>query len=105
MLLNIYLCDLFLFKIDPIIANYADDNTPYITAKDIESVIKTLETDSTSLFQWLSFNVLLANPSKSHMLLSSPNTDLFALIDDNNIFNSKQDNLLGITIDNELTFN
>ena len=105
LLFNIYLCDLFLFKTDSIIANYADDNTPYITAKDIESVIKTLETDSISLFQWLSFNVLLANPSKSHMLLSSPNTDLFALIDGNKIFNSKQEKLLGITIDNELTFN
>ena len=43
LLFNIYLCVLFLFKMNSIIANYADDNTPYITAKDIEYVIKTLE--------------------------------------------------------------
>ena len=41
LLFNIYLCDLFYFKIESLIANYADDNTPYTTVKYIESVIKT----------------------------------------------------------------
>ena len=105
LLFNIYLCDLFYFKIESLIANYADDNTPYTTAKDIESVIKTLEADSNSIFQWLSYNILITNPSKSYLLLNSPNPDLFALVDGNKIFNTKQEKLLSIIIDNELTFN
>ena len=39
------------FFLDLDIANYADDNTPYATSKDIESVIRRLESDSIILFQ------------------------------------------------------
>ena len=105
LLFNVYLCDLFYFKIESLIANYADDNTPYTTAKDIELVIKTLEVDSNFIFQWLSYNILITNPSKSNLLLNTPNSDLFALVDGNKIFNSKQEKVLGIIIDNELSFN
>ena len=48
-LFNIYLADLFMFSMNSTIANYADDNTPYTTAKDIESIIYNLEIDSSTL--------------------------------------------------------
>ena len=32
LLFNIYLGDLFLFKIESLVANYADDNIPYKTS-------------------------------------------------------------------------
>ena len=40
---NIHLCDLFFIieKFD--IANFADDNTPYVTGDNISSVVKLLE--------------------------------------------------------------
>ena len=39
LLVNIYLADLFLIMDDIDMANYADDNTPYVTADDIDEVI------------------------------------------------------------------
>ena len=33
------------------IVNYADDNTPYVTADDIEGVITSLENPSDTLFK------------------------------------------------------
>ena len=101
-----YLSDLsgLFFPLDSDIANYADDNTPYATSKDIESVIKRLESDSIILFQWIGNNALKANPDKSHLLLNSKDNHLSVTIDDHEIFNSEHKKLLGITIDSELKF-
>ena len=76
LLFNIYICDLFMFIEDFNIANYADDNTPYATGKDIESVVSKLEDDSLRLFHWLWNNILKANPKKSHLLLNSCDTSI-----------------------------
>ena len=35
-------------------ANYADDNTPYAEADNIDEVITILENDSIQLFKWFS---------------------------------------------------
>ena len=51
LLFNIYLVDLFLIMDDIHIVNYADDNTPYVTADDIEGVITSLENPSDTLFK------------------------------------------------------
>ena len=104
LLFNIYLCDLFMF-VTPNISNYADDNSPYANDKDTESVIKTIEDDAKALLSWIKNNYLKANPDKSHLLLSSTNSEIFAHIDGHNIFNEKKVKLLGITLDNELKFN
>ena len=105
LLFNVYLCDLFLFLKDTNIINYADDNTPFAIAQDNETVIKLIEYDSAILFQWLENNVVKANPDKSHLLLSSKNKNLYALINNYKIINSESEILLGITFDNELNFN
>ena len=104
LLFNIYLCDLFLF-ISPNVANYADDNSPYATAKDIESVITQLENEAKSLLQWLKENAFIANPDKSHLLLNSTDTNLSTFVGGHKINNSQHVKLLGISIDNELNFN
>ena len=101
-LFNIYLSDLFLLLIDSNVANYSDDNISYTTARNTELVINKLENDSKTLFQLINF--LKAIPEKSHLLLNNTDTSLFALIDSHIINNSEQVKLLGITIDNELTF-
>ena len=44
------------------IANYADDNTPYVTADDIDGVIAFLENASNTLFKWFSDNLLKLMP-------------------------------------------
>ena len=50
-------------------------------------------------------NVVKANPEKSHLLLSSKQTNLYALINNFKITNSESDILLGITFDHDLKFN
>ena len=48
LLCNVFLADLFLILNNMDIANYADDNTPYATVNDINSLIVSLEEASKS---------------------------------------------------------
>ena len=102
-LFNIYSNDLFLFIILDI-ANYADDNSPFACGKNIPSVISQLETDASALLNWIGNNGLKANPDKFHLLLSEKNQDLAIRVDTLDIKNSNSEKLLGIKIDNKLTF-
>ena len=53
LLFNIFSADLFLIHRDIHIANFADDNTPYLSAENVEEdVIESLERASVSLFRW-----------------------------------------------------
>ena len=56
LLFNIFLCDLFLIMKETSFASYADDNTPYVTAENLDEVIKSSEKDSIKLFQGFSDN-------------------------------------------------
>ena len=103
-LFNIYLSDLFLFITNTDIANYADDNSPYACKGDIESVITKLENDSRTLIEWVSNNALKANPDKFHLLLNSDDKNISINVENCQIFNSQNEKLLGIVIDNDLKF-
>ena len=53
LLFKMFLADLFLIHSDIDIANFADDNTPYLSAENVkEDVIESLERASVSLFRW-----------------------------------------------------
>ena len=98
LLFNIYLCDLF-FIIDNVeIASYADDTTPYSCAKDMQSVISSLEMATTELFSWFANNSMKSNAEKCHLILST-NENISANIEGLNITNSKCEKLLGIEIE------
>ena len=47
----------------------------------------------------------MLHPDKFHLLLSVQNQELSANIDNFDIYNNSSEKLLGITIDNKLTFN
>ena len=51
LLFNIFLADLFLVLKDADIANFADDNTPFTSANNIDDLIDSLEKASSSLFK------------------------------------------------------
>ena len=51
--------------------SYADENTPYATANDINSLIVSLEKASKSLFIWFDNNLKKSNANKCHLLVSS----------------------------------
>ena len=86
------------------IANYADDNSPFTTAPTIPGVLSKLEHESVSLLNWIRNNGLKANPDKFHLLLSDPNEEFSIKVDNFDLKNSKCQKLLGIKLDNKLTF-
>ena len=86
------------------IASFADDNTPYASGQTSSVVINSLENESRIMFRWLNSNHLKANPDKSRLLLNQKDTNLFAMIDNHIIDNREEVKLLGVIIDNDLTF-
>ena len=103
LLFNIFICDMFYFLEDYGIANYADDSTPYSAKSNHKLVLEELEKSSSILFKWLQTNYMKVNTDKSHLLLSG-NTKLISNIDNNLIESEKEQVLLGITIDSNLSF-
>ena len=49
---QLFVTDLFFIHSDIDIANFTDDNTPYLSAKNVEDVVESLERASVSLFRW-----------------------------------------------------
>ena len=103
-LYNLNSNDLFLFFLMNI-CNYADDNSPFTVAPDIPRVITQLENEATLLLNWITTNGLKANPDKFHLILSDKNEYHSIQVAGSNIKNFQCAKLLGIKIDNKLTFN
>ena len=103
LLFSIDIWDLFFIIEDCDIANYADDNTPYLNGKNIEEVLNGLENVSSNLFQWFTENELKGNASKYHLLISS-GENVHVNIGTSQIKNSDCERLLGIDIDCKLGF-
>ena len=78
--------------------SYADENTPYVEANNIDKVIKILENDSIWLFQWFSDNQIKANKNEC-LLAINDNEKVSVNIDDIEIENTSSGKLLGIIID------
>ena len=61
-----------LFTVNDIdIASYADDNTPYMIADNVDDLITSLEQASDSFFEWFKNNRLRSNADKYHLLVST----------------------------------
>ena len=71
LLFYIFFAELFFIVNSMDIANYADDNKPYATANDIDSLIASLVEASKYLFTWFGNNLLKINAEKCHLLVSS----------------------------------
>ena len=67
LLFNIFLADLLFIIGNIYTASYADDNTQYIVADNIDDLIKSLEEAFTALLQWFDDNLLKSNPN--HLLI------------------------------------
>ena len=84
-------------------ASYADDNTPYPQADNIDEVITILENDSFQLFKWFSDNQMKANKDKFHLVISN-NDNVSMKIDNIELENILSEKLLGITIGSKFNF-
>ena len=71
LLFNIDLSDLFFITNHEDTANYADGNTPYVSGKNIDEVVRFLEESSRVIFKWFSDNQFQANAIKCFVLLST----------------------------------
>ena len=71
--------------------------------KIIEFVVNNLEYPPSILFKWLNDNYMKVNTGKIHLLVSG-NVRATAMIDNSYIKSEKEQVLLGITIDFNLTF-
>ena len=95
--------DLFFSVNSTDIANYVDDNTPYATANDIDSLITSLEEASKSLFTRFDNNLIKSNADKCHLLVSS-NGKVTIKIGSHEIANTKREKPLGVHLDSKLSF-
>ena len=77
------------------IANYADDNTPYVSERNIDDVVRFLEESSSVIFKWFNDNQFEANASKFHVLLST-DKHVQVKIGTRQIENSSSKTLLGV---------
>ena len=95
---------MFIEKSD--ICNFADDNALYKSSPSLSVVLNCLEHDITIVLNWLKVNSLKANPQKFHFLVlrRTKSFQYKCKIEDTYIFSKDQVVLLGITIDNKLTF-
>ena len=78
---------------DTDIASYANDNSPYVSADDIDGVIKYLEA-SEILFKWFNDNLIKINADKCQLLVITYNT-VKIKIENPDITNRKSEKRLG----------
>ena len=103
LLFNAYICDLFFKVSDLEYASFADDTTPYSCLPEMIHILEKLEKGIQSMFDWFSENFLKANADKCHLIASSK-VPVHIQISDIKVTSESKVKLLGIHIDNRLTF-
>ena len=102
-LFNLFLSDLFLVVKDVNFANYADDNTIYQSANNVDDVINDLQLSAEKLFRWFSDNQMKGNTGKCHLIMSTNNNPEIQ-VGDSLIKAIDCEKLLGLKIDYKLNF-
>ena len=109
LLFNISINELYLWVSKTGLLNFADDNTISAAENTIEKLISTLEPDSQAAIDWFKINEMVVNPDKFQAIVITKNCrmkDSYALIINNQTINSENYvKLLGIEIDNTISFN
>ena len=104
LLFNLFINDLIFF-ITTFLSNYVDDNSLYNTGKDLELVKSVLVKDFRTVKEWFYENFMILNPAKCHYVCIGKNTESDVFKFENVCLeNSKEEVILGITIDSKLTF-
>ncbi len=103
---NIYINDLLLSIQETDICNYADDTTIYTCDMRLENVISRLENDSKIIIEWFGNNYMKLNEDKCHFMIFGERTNQEVNINIGScaVTNSKEEKLLGVLIDANLSF-
>ena len=105
LLFNIYLNDLFFLLKDIDVCNFADDTTPYFCHEELNVVLEKLEIHSDFCIKWFENNFMKLNTDKCHLLVSGHKHEkCWARVGDDQIWEENKVKLLGVTIDNQLSF-
>ena len=105
LLFNIFLNDIFPFLQKCDLANYADDSTYYTSDKSILNIMNSLSHDFTIFSKWFHNNFMVLNPDKCAFMLLGVDDELQTNLACGNetLKNSKQEKVVGVTIDNKLS--
>ena len=97
---------IFLFIEKTKICNFADDNTIYSCNNNLQTILKNLKHDMVNVLKWFKVNSMKANPQKFQFMILGKSTRQTIILNINNIKirESQSVELLGLTIDNRLTF-
>ena len=71
LLFNLFICDLFVIIDEINIANYADNNTPFVSGDAPLNVTLSLENAAKKLSEWFVNNDMKANHDKWHLRMST----------------------------------
>ena len=106
LLFKIFVNDLFLFIEKANTCNFVDDNTIYSCTKNLQTVLKNLKHDMINVLKWFKVNSVKANPKKFQFMILGKGTRQTITLNINNIKIRESQNveLLGLIIDNRLTF-
>ena len=100
---------MFLWLTKSDLHNFADDNTIAVTCKNLNDLLRTLEKESESAVDWFRNNNMIANPDKFQAIIMNKRRENQIThklkIYNNEIETTKSVKLLGIEIDNQLSFN
>ena len=106
LLFNIFINDLFMCDIDSLIANFADDNTISASGETIDDVLNILSKDVSVMINWFKTNEMVVNADKFKLLVigCDDSSSISITVNGQTIKASPSVKLLGVTIDENLTF-
>ena len=101
-LFNIFIHDIFLYIENSDLCNYADDSTLY---ESLSIIIENLRANFLRTSKWFHENFMVLNPDKCHfMVLGDSNCTCYFTCNSTAIGSNKEEKVLGIMIDDKLTF-
>ena len=105
LLFNIYFNDLFYFFEQTGAINYADDTNLYACDMDLGNLMRRVEHDSLIAIEWFECKYMKLNRGKCHLLVAgNKHAHLWVNVGESLIWESKQEKILGVTIDRNLKF-
>ena len=109
LLFNIFINDIFYFLKKAKLANYADDSSTYVIENNIMDLLKTLESETSTVLNWFQINEMKSNSSKCHLIVSNNDTRSYAsssyiYLENEFLENENSVKLLGVEIDEDLNF-
>ena len=104
LLFNLFINDFILFIERTNICNTEDDNAIYYCRNDLKTILEDLRYGMITLLRWIKENSMKANPKIKLNLNKTPRQRIILNISQIKVEESQKVVLLGLTIDNRLTF-